>query len=91
MDIGQIAIFGIGKAAELAYIFACEANLEVKYFVDDFQSGMFCDKFIVSWMDYAEQKYKECDYLLCGPYQKGDILQRESKKPIKILKMEWFV
>lgn len=90
-SFGKIAIFGMGEAARLAYIFALEAGLYVECFVDDFESGVFLDKCIVDWQFYLQKYEKFCDFLLCGPYQKGEICQRKSEKPIVLLKMEWFV
>lgn len=88
----KVAIFGAKEAAKLAYYFCQSANLEVVCFVDDFIKGEFLEKPIVGFEEFIWKYQEECDVLIKGPYQKGELEQRkEIKVEIIQLMMEWFV
>ncbi|MDE7317415.1 MAG: hypothetical protein K2N12_06790 [Helicobacter sp.] len=88
---GKIAIFGTKEAGKLAHAFAKAAGLCVVCFVDDVARGELLGSEIVDWENFVQHKQQLCDFLLFGPYQKGDVSQRSGCfVPVASLDMQWF-
>lgn len=88
---GQIAIFGAAYAGKLAKIFADECGVQVACFIDDYKGGgVYEGKPIVSVEEFLEKWQKQCDFVLVGPSQKGEIASRV-KIAVCPLYTYWFV
>lgn len=96
VKFGNIAIFGAGRAGRVANEFAKEANLDVACVIDDFQTGTanFCGGggIIVSFDEFVKSYQSQCDFILIGPCQAGEIEGREGLSiPVCKLDFRWFV
>lgn len=91
-SLHKVAIFGTKNAAQIAYNFMLLNNIAVKCFVDDFAKGNINGIPIISYKEFVNDYQKDCDYLVKGPSQRGDIENREGLR-IKVLTMQhsWFL
>lgn len=75
MELRKAAIFGTGKAAEIAYNYCVQNTIEVLYFVDDYIAGEKNGQKVIRWNDFL-QKQTEADALIAGRWQKGYLNSR---------------
>ena len=92
----KVAIFGAARAGGVANGFAKASGLNVACVIDDVQTGTanFCagGGIIVSFDEFVKNYQSQCDFILVGPCQKGEIEGREGLKiPVFKLDMRWFV
>ena len=92
----KVAIFGAARAGGVANEFAKASGLNVACVIDDVQTGTanFCagGGIIVSFDEFVKHYQSQCDFILVGPCQKGEIEGREGLKiPVFKLDMRWFV
>lgn len=66
----RCAIFGAASAGEIALLFCKWQGIDVLYFIDDYVSG---EKEGIKVISRANFMASECDFILKGCYQKGDI------------------
>lgn len=75
MNIGRVAVFGTGESAKFSIAF-CESNgIEVAFIVDDFRTGHFNDKQVISWEAFLVAQF-DLDALIIGRWQNGGIEKR---------------
>lgn len=65
-----VAIFGTGQAGQQAYDFCSAVGVDVKFFIDDYKNGIFCDIPIISRSLMDE---KHVDTVIVGYGQKGNL------------------
>jgi len=71
LDTDKVAIFGLGRAGRIAYEFAKSSNLQVQYFVDDFNDKKIFDGVkIITSSEYKNLCLDEAMILIVGPAQK---------------------
>lgn len=90
-NIHNIAIFGSKNAAKIAYEFMRVNNITIKCFIDDFDEGYIDDIPIISYDKFISEYQKECDCIVKGPLQKGNIENRPGLcVEVVVLEACWF-
>lgn len=70
----KLLVFGCGIASRIATILCLIKGVKIYGYIDDFKGGRFNNLPVLSRKDFM-QRYSSCEYaLLCGPEQKGELL-----------------
>jgi hypothetical protein len=78
-DDYSCAIFGTGKAGNIAFEFCEEYDIKITCFVDDYKIGEIGETPIVNRHTFKDMYENSIDFVLKGPYQNGAF---ESTKPV---------
>lgn len=80
----RVAVFGCGKAAEIASEILESAGVSIVCYIDDYRQGQHRGNDIIPWEEFVSGKQNVVDLLVIGPQQAGDALSREGVSCLKL-------
>lgn len=83
----KVAIFGAGEAGKIAYEFLKSAKIKILCFIDDFKKGEYLDTKIVNSEIFKKDFMKNCEAIVKGPLQKGEL--RDFELPLININWVW--